>query len=69
MWSAEKIGAYLAGVIAAIIAYHKGYMAALQEVKANNAEKQAQYEANKKDAAGVTLGDVADKLRNGDDRF
>jgi hypothetical protein len=69
MWSAEKIGAYLAGIIAAIIAYHKGYMAALQKVKTNNAKKQAQYEANKKDAAGVTLGDVADKLQNGDDSF
>lgn len=67
--SAEKIGLYLAGLIAAIVAYHKGYMAALQEVKANNEAKQAQYEANKKDAAGVTLGDVADKLQNGDDRF
>jgi len=39
--SAEKIGLYLAGLFAAVVAYHKGYMAAMQEVKTHNEAKQA----------------------------
>ena len=69
MISAEKIGLYLAGLITAIVAYHKGYMAALQEVKANNEAKQADYVdiQEKHDAVGVKQ--LADELQDGTRRF
>ena len=69
MRSAERIGVYLAGLFAAVVAYHKGYMAALQEVKANNAKKQADYVAIQEKHDVVTVKQLADELQDGTRRF
>lgn len=69
MRSAERIGVYLAGLFAAVVAYHKGYMQALAEVKSNNAKKQEEYAEIKKSVTGDTLGSVADKLQDGSERY
>lgn len=65
MWSAEKIGLYLAGLFAAVVAYHKGYMAALAEVKANNAKKQEEYAKKKQEVDALSDDDFVEQLRNG----
>jgi hypothetical protein len=67
--SAEKIGLYLAGLFAAVVAYHKGYMAAMQEVKANNAKKQAQYVKIQEKADHISTIELADELQDGTRRF
>lgn len=69
MISAERIGVYLAGLFAAVVAYHKGYMAALQEVKANNAKKQADYVAIQEKHDAVGIKQLADELQDGTRRF
>lgn len=69
MFSAERVGVYLAGLFAAVVAYHKGYMAALQEVKANNKAKEADYVAIQEKHDVVSVKQLADKLQDGTRRF
>lgn len=69
MRSAERIGVYLAGLFAAVVAYHKGYMAALQEVKATNEQKQAQYVKIQEKADHISTDTLDDELQDGTRRF
>jgi hypothetical protein len=67
--SAEKIGLYLAGLFAAVVAYHKGYMAAMQEVKTHNEAKQAQYVKIQEKSDHISVDNLADELQDGTRRF